>query len=152
METLSLHLFIVVVLFSVVFAHPHPTASCPNPPSYSSLHHGHIAVQIGGAVSLQNGVDSLFYNYTLPAPFQKRPGVAIAIKSLQAAQSQDLFFSIRSSKTDSLAALTFLVRTQWKYTSWSLISVSFFAEDNQNYEANSFSIDTTALAGCSLNK
>lgn len=136
----------------LVIAHPHSTGTCPNPPSYTTFHHGHISVQVGGIVSLQTGVDSLCYNYTLPAPFQNRPGVAIAIRSLQASQSQDLFFSIRSSKPDSLSVLTFLVRTQWKYTTWSLIAVSFFAENFQGYEANSFSIDTTALAGCSLNK
>lgn len=152
MRTVSLILIVTLVLFIASLAHPHTPATCPNPPSISRLHHGHISVQVGGTVSLQSGIDSLCYNYTLPAPFQNRPGVAIAIKSLQAVQSQDLFFSIHSSKADSLAILTFLVRTQWKYTSWNLISVSFFAEDDPSYEANSFSIDTTALAGCSLNK
>ena len=120
-------LILLATITIIVVAHPHASATCPNPPSYTTLHHGHFSVQVGGIVSLQNGVDSLCYNYTLPAPFQNRPGVAIAVRSLQATQSQDLFFSIRSSKSDSLSILSFLVRTQWKYTTWSLIAVNFFA-------------------------
>lgn len=145
-------LILLALITILVVTHPHASATCPNPPPYTSIHHGHFSVQVGGIVSLQSGVDSLCYNYSLPAPFQNRPGVAIAVKSLQAAQSQDLFFSIRSSKSDSLSILSFLVRTQWKYTTWSLIAVNFFAEDFQGYEANTFSIDTTALAGCTAKK
>jgi hypothetical protein len=45
-----------------------------------------------------------------------------------------------------------MIRTQWKYTQWSMFKLTFFAEDHHNYEASSFMIDTTALAGCSSNK
>lgn len=127
MNTTYPTLLLLATLIILALGHPHPTAHCPNPAAHATLHHGHISVHVGGMVPLQNGVDSLCYNHTLPSAFQNRPGVAIAIRSLQASQSQDLFFSIRSSKSDSLSVLTFLVRTQWKYTTWNLISVSFFA-------------------------
>jgi hypothetical protein len=120
-------IILLTIITIIALGHPHTPATCPNPPPYTTLHHGHISVQVGGIISLQNGVDTLCYNYTLPAPFQNRPGVAIAIRSLQASQSQDLFFSVRSSKSDSLSILSFLVRTQWKYTTWSLVVVNFFA-------------------------
>jgi len=120
-------LILLAIITITVVTHPYTPASCPNPTPYTTLHHGYISVQAGGIVSLQNGVDSLCYNYTLPAPFRNKPGVAIAIRSLQASQSQDLFFSVRSSKSESLSVLTFLVRTQWKYTTWSMIAVNFFA-------------------------
>lgn len=48
-----------------------------------------------------------------------------------------------------MTAVDFLIRTQWKYTQWTLITFSFFAEDVSNIEANSFNIDTASLAGCS---
>ena len=61
----------------------------------------------------------------------------------------DIFFSVRTTKSDKLTAIDFLIRTQWKYTTWTMISFSFIAEDQSGIEANFFSIDTTALAGCS---
>ena len=33
-----------------------------------------------------------------------------------------------------------------------MLTINFFAEDNLAYEASSFMIDTTALAGCSNSK
>lgn len=80
-------LMLLAAITIIALAHPHVAATCSNPQPYTNMHHGHISVQVGGIVSLQNGVDSLCYNYTLPAPFQNKPGVAIAIRSLQATQS-----------------------------------------------------------------
>ena len=45
-----------------------------------------------------------------------------------------------------------MIRTQWKYTQWTMFKLTFFAEDHIHYEASSFMVDTTALAGCSSNK
>ena len=80
-------LLLIATITIVAIANPHSTGICPNSPSHTTLHHGHISVQVGGIVSLQKGIDSLCYNHTLPAPFKNRPGVAIAIRSLQASQS-----------------------------------------------------------------
>jgi len=60
----------------------------------------------------------------------------------------DIFYSIRSTKTDSLTTINFLVRTQWKYTSWLKFDITFIAEDQSNIEANIFNVDTANLAGC----
>lgn len=124
------HLLSIVLVLLVALAGAQTysiTPFCPNPAPYSTVIHGHLQISLGGVLSLVTSNDVLCYNYTLPAPFQNRPGVAIAVKSLQANPSQDLFFSIRSAKPEVLSILTFLVRTQWKYTSWTIISASFFA-------------------------
>jgi hypothetical protein len=68
---------------------------------------------------------------------------------MEAQATMDIFFSVRSTKTDKLTSIDFLIRTQWKYTQWTMITVSFIAEDMSNFEANSFNIDTASLAGCS---
>lgn len=98
---------------------------------------------------MQSGNDALCYSYALTKPFQRKPGVAIAIKSLEAQVTNDIFFSVRYTKSDKLTSVDFLIRTQWKYTQWTIISFSFVAEDLANIEANSFNIDTASLAGCS---
>lgn len=118
---------LILILIVGSLAHPHPNASCPQSQSYSTLHHGHLTISRGATVSLTNGVDALCYNYPLPAPFQNRPGVAIAVKQLAANPSSDLFFSIHSSRSDSLSMLSFLIRTQWRYTHWTNFQVSFVA-------------------------
>lgn len=145
-------LLLLLMLLALASAHPHATASCPVPATYSQLHHGHITIGMGATLQLQTTTDALCYDYSLPTPFQAQPGVAIAVHRLEAQQTSSLFFSIRVSKSQSLSSLSFLVRTQWKYTQWTLFSVSFLAEDHIFYEANSFSVDTTPLAGCSHSK
>lgn len=105
-------------------------------------------ISSSGNVQLTNGQDALCYNYPLPLPFQNRPGVAIAVRQMQALATMDVFFSVRSVKSDLLTSIAFLIRTQWKYTNWIKISVSFLAEDMSSIEANFFNIDTTSLAGC----
>lgn len=45
-----------------------------------------------------------------------------------------------------------MIRTQWKYTQWQMFKMTVFAEDHHHYEATSFMVDTTSLAGCSSNK
>jgi len=60
----------------------------------------------------------------------------------------DIFFSIRSIRTDDFNALDFLVRTQWRYTKWIKLRVKFLAEDMPGIEANNFNIDTSNLVGC----
>lgn len=145
-------LILGLIILAIALAHPHPNASCPVPQSYLTLHHGHLNIAQGAAVALTNGVDALCYNYPLPAPFQNRPGVAIAVRRLEANPSADLFFSIHSVRSDSLGALSFLIRTQWRYTQWNNFQVSFLAEDHPHFDANSFSIDTPSLAGCTQSK
>jgi hypothetical protein len=112
----------------------------------------HITISSSGTVVLQSGVDSLCYSYALPQPFQNRPGIAVAVRHLEAQPSMDLFFAIRPTRSDRLSSIDFVIRTQWKYTQWTLISISFLAEDLAGIEANFFSIDTTNLAGCSTTK
>jgi hypothetical protein len=87
----------------------------------------HITISSSGSVVLQSGVDALCYSYSLPQPFQNKPGIAVAVKRLEAQPSMDLFFSIRPTKSDKLSAIDFVIRTQWKYTQWTLISISFLA-------------------------
>ena len=79
---------------------------------------------------LRQGQDALCYNYPLPKPFQEKPGVAVAVKHMEAQPTMDLFFSVRSTKSESLTSLGFLIRTQWKYTQWTNIGVSFIAENS----------------------
>jgi len=83
----------------------------------------------------------------------------MAIRHMESSASMDLFFSVRSTKTDLLTILSFLIRTQWKYTQWIKLSVTFLAEDQTNIEANFFNVgnlnnnlDTSNLAGCSNSK
>jgi len=71
---------------------------------------------------------------------------------MEAQSSMDLFFSIRTTKTDSLSSLSFLIRTQWKYTQWNRFEITFVAENSPNLEANYYNIDTSSLGGCSSSK
>lgn len=41
-----------------------------------------------------------------------------------------------------------MIRTQWKYTSWTKVSFAFFAEDKDNIEAGYYQVDSGSLAGC----
>lgn len=152
MTTSYQQFILILTIIAVATPHPHPTASCPVAAASTTLHHGHLTIAHGAPIPLTQGEDTLCYNYTLPAPFQNRPGVAIAVKHIEANPSSELFFSIHSSRSDSLGILSFLVRTQWKYTQWSNFQVSFFAENHPSYDANSFAIDTTSLAGCTSSK
>jgi hypothetical protein len=121
-------------------------------PRYRLDNLDHLTISSTGIVVLQAGNDALCYSYTLPQPFQSKPGVAIAVRHIEAQPTMDLFFSVRSTKGDSLTTIDFLIRTQWKYTQWTKISVSFVAENIAGIEANFFNIDTTSLAGCSTTK
>jgi hypothetical protein len=132
------------VPFFFILLHPSPR--------YLRNNLDHITISSTGTVVLQTGLDALCYSYSLPQPFQNKPGVAVAVKRLEAQPSMDLFFSIRPTKSDKLTSIDFVIRTQWKYTQWNLISISFIAEDLAGIEANFFSIDTTNLVGCSTSK
>ena len=148
MGRITNHLVVTLLVLAFVHSHSVRTPTCPVTSASSNVHHGHINIAVGGMVNLINGVDSLCYDYPLSSAFQQEPGVALAVSRFEANPAQELFFSIMTSKSQSLSSLSFLIRTQWKYTQWSSISVNFFAEAHPNYDAHSFMIDTTALAGC----
>lgn len=86
-RTLSLITLLLAVLV-LAQAHPHNTPNCPVGSQFLNLHHGHLTISVGGAVSLTPGIDSLCYNYPLPKPFQQKPGVALAISRFEANPSQ----------------------------------------------------------------
>lgn len=56
----------------------------------------------------------------------------VAVYDLQSQYSPDQFFSIKPIRSDSFGVIPFVIRTQWKYTSWTKITFSFFAEDMTN--------------------
>ena len=97
-------------------------------------------------------MDTLCYTYNLPKPFRNRPGVAISVVHMEALATMDLFFSIRSIRTEDFNAVDFLIRTQWKYTRWLKLELRFLAEDLTAIEANNFNIDTSSLVGCKQQK
>ena len=41
---------------------------------------GQLTISLTGDIVLATGTDAICYNYTLPAPFAHRPGVALGIK------------------------------------------------------------------------
>lgn len=143
-------LFVVVLLVAVTNGTLTPV--CPAQSATTTFHQGRFTVSASGTVALVPNLDVLCYNYSLPAPFQRQPGVAVALSQLSSSPSNDLFFSIQPTKSDSLAQLTFLVRTQWKYTQWNILQVSFVAENHPHFSASTYSVDTAALAGCSSQK
>ena len=55
-------------------------------------------------------------------------------------------------RSDSHQLIPFVIRTHWKYTSWTKISFSFFAEDKDNIEAGYYQVDSGSLAGCVAGK
>lgn len=71
-----------------------------------------------------------------------------AVSDLQSNYSPDQFFSIKPVRSDSYGVIPFVVRTHWKYTSWTKISFNFFAEDRDNIEAGYYQVDSGSLAGC----
>lgn len=146
MKTKNL-LFIIVLI--VALAESSTTPYCPAQSNLNVLLHGHFTISTAGTVNLIPNQDTLCYNYSLPAPFQNQPGVALALPEMAASPSNQLFFSIQPIKSDSLSLITFMIRTQWKYTTWNIFKVSFIAEDHPHFSANSYAVDTAALAGCS---
>ena len=62
--------------------------------------------------------------------------------------SNDLFFSIKNLDSESLAFVPFLIRTHWKYTSWTQIGFSFIAEDRKDVETGYYQVDSGSLGGC----
>ena len=75
-----------------------------------------------------------------------------AIHDFEAQQTDDLFFSVKPYKTESLNSVPLLVRTYWKYTSWRKISFSILAEDRHDVEAGYYQIDSGALGNCEPGK
>jgi hypothetical protein len=53
---------------------------------------------------------------------------------------------------DDFGTIPFVVRTEWKYTTWTQIKFSFFAEDRDHMEAGYYQVDSGALAGCVAGK
>lgn len=75
-----------------------------------------------------------------------------AVYDLESEYSPDQFFSIKPVRSDSNGVIPFVIRTHWKYTSWTKISFSFFAEDKDNLEAGYYQVDSGSLAGCIAGK
>lgn len=144
-------LVVLSLLMLACWAHPHePIGVCPD---YKGLiQHDHLTVSLSGVLNLTSGVDTLCYNHTLERVFQNRPGIAISVHDLQSQYSPDQFFSIKPVRSDSHGVIPFVIRTQWKYTSWTKISFTFLAEDRENIEAGYYQVDSGSLAGCVAGK
>ena len=67
-------------------------------------------------------------------------------------KTDDLFFSIKPTKTESLSFVPLLVRTHWKYTEWRKISFSILVEDRHDLESGYYQIDSGSLGGCEPGK
>ena len=95
-------------------------------------------------------------SHMLSLRFLKLPLVQIflrlAIHDFDAKRTDDLFFSVKPTKTESLSYLPLLVRTHWKYTEWRKISFSILVEDRQEIESGYYQIDTGILGGCEPGK
>ena len=78
--------------------------------------------------------------------------IIAAVYDLQSQYSADQFFSIKPVRSDSFGIIPFVIRTHWKYTSWTKLSFSFIAEDRDNIEAGYYQVDSGALAGCVAGK
>lgn len=74
--------------------------------------------------------------------------VISAVYDFQSQYSPDEFFSIKPVRSDGYGIIPFIIRTQWKYTSWTKISFTFLAEDKDNIEAGYYQVDSGSLAGC----
>jgi len=109
-------------------------------------------VGFGGDLNLIQNQDVLCYNLTLQRQFSSRPGIAVAVSSFQATQSPDLYFSIKPVKDDLSGVVPFIIRTQWKYTQWSSMTVRIFIENRQDIEAGYYQLDSGALASCDASK
>ena len=72
----------------------------------------------------------------------------LAIHDFEVQKTNDLFFSIKPIKSESLAFVPLIIRTQWKYTSWTKISFTLLAEDRADFEAGYYQIDSGMLGGC----
>ena len=76
----------------------------------------------------------------------------LAVYDLQSQYSPDQYFSIKPVRSDSYGVIPFVIRTQWKYTSWTKITFAFFAEDKENIEAGYYQVDSGSLSGCNSGK
>ena len=70
----------------------------------------------------------------------------------EADQTDDLFFSIKPYKSDSLSYVPLLVRTHWRYTRWRKISFSILVEDRTDLESGYYQVDTGSLGNCETGK
>jgi hypothetical protein len=88
--------------------------------------------------------------------FPKLPSVYLslflAVHDFEADQTDDLFFSIKPYKSDSLSYVPLLVRTHWRYTRWRKISFSILVEDRTDLESGYYQVDTGSLGNCETGK
>ena len=75
------------------------------------------------------------YNYTMPYYSHNKLGVAIAMQKFESNYSPDLYFSVKPLMAEISTIIPFVIRTQWKYTTWSKFSFQFLVESRIDIEA-----------------
>lgn len=144
---------VICVALLASFAVSQGVSPCPIQSNIGSLISARITIaQQLGLITLVQGTDSLCYNYSLPYAFSTVPEIAVSVHDFEARATNDLFFSIKPVHTDSLSSVPFLIRTHWKYTSWTKIAFSFLAEDRRDFEAGYYQIDSGSLGNCDAGK
>lgn len=82
--------------------------------------------------------ESSTYNYTLSASFLNSPEVIVGIIGFQSRSSPYLMLSIKPLPIATLTSLSFLIRFYYLYTSWSIVSFNFLAEDRSDLASSYF--------------
>ena len=85
-------------------------------------------------------IESQVYNYSLSSAFSNGPSVIVGLSAFSSTASSFMMLAIKPMPITSLTSLSFLVRYYFKYTSWTLISFHFLAEDRTDLDSNYFEI------------
>lgn len=99
----------------------------------------------GGMQLLQEGLDLQYYNYSLPYAFASAPEVSVAVQDFQMGASNNIFFYVKPILDSSTTSVLFVIRTQWCYTSWIMLSFNFIAEDRHDIRSGYHQIDSGSL-------
>ena len=115
-----------------------------------------VAAYKSGIIPLSEAEETHCYDYVLPYSYKlETMDIAVSVHEFDADHSEDLNFFIKPTRDESKniqSVISFVIRVQWKYTKWNLISFSFFIEDHQDIESGYYQIDSGSLSGCRINQ
>lgn len=141
-------LSIILLLITIIILNAQEPSLCPS--DSGLVQSARITLTNTSASSSANLIpteNSLTYNYTLSKSFNQHPGVTLSkqtinlgITSFTSAPSLYLMFSAKPLPSTSFSTLSFLLRFYQKYTSWTLIQLSFLAESRNDIEADYYLI------------
>ena len=78
------------------------------------------------------------------------PNVATSLTDLLSEYSLSMFLEVKPvvnglTESKRKAVVTFLVRTEWKYTAWKMVRFGFVADERKDVDVGVFEVETAVL-------